>query len=229
MMHKYACGHVVTRSKEFANATLAILQHAFPRIEFTSSTHLSECYCAHQGGGKRCLYLIDIKTVSNPIREGINPVHETSDWVALNVDEVGYDCATWILGGFAGVIMKKYCLEQLVSAVVMIEQGELWYSRRDLSRLAKAYVADEFDPHAAADDFAESHALTPKEKRVCVMMLKGLNNPQIAESANVSVNTVKTHASNILRKINVHSRAELIAIAVKQTTNSPQNRPVFES
>ncbi|GEA50707.1 hypothetical protein VIN01S_15110 [Vibrio inusitatus NBRC 102082] len=222
----YACGYVVTRSDEFAKASTAILNQHFSTTRFSAFSSVSDCFCPERDVQVRSIYLIDTQTVSNPVRSGVNPVHEQGDWLAVNVDDFGFQLGDWILNGFSGVVMKKRCLEQLAPAVEAISHGELWYSRQDLSKLAKAYVANEFDPHVAADDFALVHSLTPKEKHICLMILKGLNNPQIAESVNVSVNTVKTHASSVMRKVNVHSKAELIARAVQQTSNSPKNHPM---
>ncbi|CAM3066777.1 helix-turn-helix transcriptional regulator [Vibrio rarus] len=226
MSLSYACGYVVTRSDEFASASIAIFKQHFTETRFSAFTSVSDCFCLNNNRQSRSIYLIDAQTVSNPVRSGVNPVHEHGDWLAVNVDERNFQVGDWIMNGFSGVVMKKCCLEQLAPAVKAINNGELWYNRQDLSKLAKAYVANEFDPHVAADDFALEHALTPKERHICLMILKGLNNPQIAESANVSVNTVKTHASSVMRKINVHSKAELIARAVQQTVNSPKNHPL---
>ncbi|GAD89149.1 MULTISPECIES: response regulator transcription factor [Vibrio] len=222
----YASGYVITRSEEFANASTAILNQHFSTPRFSAFTSVNDCFCSADSFNERSIYLIDTQTVSNPMRSGINPVHEQGDWLAVNIDESGFQVGDWILNGFSGVVMKKRCLEQLAPAVEAVSHGELWYSRQDLSKLAKAYVTNEFDPYIAADDFAQVHSLTPKEKNICFMILKGLNNPQIAESINVSVNTVKTHASSVMRKLNVHSKAELIARAVQQTSNSPKNHPM---
>ncbi|PMO90520.1 helix-turn-helix transcriptional regulator [Vibrio breoganii] len=226
MSLSYACGYVVTRSDEFASASTAILKQNFSSTRFSSFTCVSDCFCPNRDNDSRSIYLIDMQTVSSPVRNGVNPVHEHGDWLAVNVEDQGFQLGDWILNGFSGVVMKRRCLEQLAPAVEAVSHGELWYSRQDLSKLAKAYVTNEFDPHVAADDFAVIHALTPKEKHICLMILKGLNNPQIAESVNVSINTVKTHASSVMRKVNVHSRAELIALAVQQKTNSPKNHPM---
>ncbi|WP_261818049.1 helix-turn-helix transcriptional regulator [Vibrio gallicus] len=226
MSLSYACGYVVTRSDEFASAATAILRQHFTSIKFSHANNVRDCFCPNASLSTRSIYIIDVATSGNPIRVGINPAHERGDWLAVNVDEEGFQLGDWILSGFSGVVMRRHCLEHIASAVEAVESGELWYSRRDLSKLAKAYLANEFDPHIAADDFALSHALTPKEKNICLMLLKGLNNPQIAETVNVSVNTVKTHASSVMKKINVHSRAELIARAVAQSTNSPKNHPL---
>lgn len=57
--------------------------------------------------------------------------------------------------------------------------------------------------------------LTPQEKNVMDLMMKGLSNAEIASSLSVSINTVKTHVSRVLKKNNVKSRIQLISNQLK--------------
>jgi DNA-binding CsgD family transcriptional regulator len=63
-------------------------------------------------------------------------------------------------------------------------------------------------------------SLTPTEVKVAELVAEGLTNPQVAERMFVSPRTVKTHVAHIFRKLDVHSRAELTAEAVRQQTSS---------
>lgn len=58
--------------------------------------------------------------------------------------------------------------------------------------------------------------LTTKEVEVMGLIIEGLSNAQIASSLSVSINTTKTHVSNILRKKNAKSRAQLISNQLKK-------------
>lgn len=63
-------------------------------------------------------------------------------------------------------------------------------------------------------------SLTPTETKVAELVSEGLTNPQIAERMFVSKATVKTHLAHIFRKLDVHSRAEMTAHAVRRNTSS---------
>jgi DNA-binding NarL/FixJ family response regulator len=56
----------------------------------------------------------------------------------------------------------------------------------------------------------DSPSLTPREKEVLGFMLQSMTNPQIARALSCSLPTVKTHVSNILRKLNLKSRKDLL-------------------
>jgi NarL family two-component system response regulator LiaR len=59
------------------------------------------------------------------------------------------------------------------------------------------------------------HDLTPREREVLALLVKGHTNLEIAQQLSVSRSTVKIHVSNILKKIDVSSRKEAIALAIE--------------
>ena len=68
---------------------------------------------------------------------------------------------------------------------------------------------------AAREGPEPGHDLTPREREVLVLMVDGLNNPQIGERLFISVTTVRTHVSNIFSKLGVSNRAETITLALR--------------
>ena len=69
---------------------------------------------------------------------------------------------------------------------------------------------------AELDDIrARIASLTPREREVLALMIKGLTNPEIAERLVVSRATAKAHVSNVLSKLGVSNRAEAVAVALQ--------------
>lgn len=64
-----------------------------------------------------------------------------------------------------------------------------------------------FQPNAAV---LEKYSITPRELEVLVQMAQGLSNQEIADKLFVSLNTVKTHSSNVFAKLGVQRRTQAI-------------------
>ena len=69
--------------------------------------------------------------------------------------------------------------------------------------------------HAATQPPAPGYDLTERERAVLALMVEGLNNTEIAAKLVVSPSTIKSHVSHILRKLEVSSRTEAAALAVR--------------
>jgi DNA-binding NarL/FixJ family response regulator len=72
-------------------------------------------------------------------------------------------------------------------------------------------------PHRRATHGWES--LTPTQQRIALLVAKGLSNPDIAAQLSVSRNTVQTHVSSILSKLDIRSRVELILHQTNHDSN----------
>jgi NarL family two-component system response regulator LiaR len=107
--------------------------------------------------------------------------------------------------GAIGYLLKDVTADELAQAIRAARVGRATLS----SAAVQAMV------HAATQLPALGHDLTERERAVLALMVEGINNAEIAEKLVVSPSTIKSHVSHILRKLDVASRTEAVAIAVR--------------
>jgi len=107
--------------------------------------------------------------------------------------------------GACGYLLKTVSAGELITAIKGAMEGKTSLS----PEAAQALVQGLKQPHP------ESHDLTEREQEILALMVDGLPNHQIAEKLVVSQSTVKFHVSNILSKLEVSTRTEAVALALK--------------
>jgi DNA-binding NarL/FixJ family response regulator len=107
--------------------------------------------------------------------------------------------------GCHGYMLKEQGLDELVDGIRAVARGEATFAPAVLSRVLKL-----LRPGATT-----SESLTGRETEVLRRLADGLTTEQIAADLYVSVNTVRNHVNNIIRKLNVHSRLEAVSFAIR--------------
>ena len=111
--------------------------------------------------------------------------------------------------GAIGYLLKNVGADDLAHAIRDAHTG-----RPTLApEAAQALIETATAPHSTEILIGED--LTPREKEVLALMIKGLNNSKIAERLVVSPSTVRFHVSNVLSKLNATSRTEAVAYALQ--------------
>lgn len=119
--------------------------------------------------------------------------------------------------GAAGFCPRDTPSGLLRRAIQLVEAGEIWVSRRVMLRLI-----EELALRAAPPAVARAEQLTPRESALVNLVASGASNKAIAERLSISVKTVKTHLTNIFKKLGLSTRLEL-AVAVGRSAPSRTN------
>ncbi len=113
--------------------------------------------------------------------------------------------------GASGYIPKRAAPDDLVSAIRAVSQGNVFLH----STLAK-FLMKEMAVHPADVEPAAVEELTPREQEVLTYIAEGYTNREIAEALVISIKTVDRHRENIMQKLNLHSRVELVKYAIEK-------------
>jgi two-component system response regulator NreC len=114
--------------------------------------------------------------------------------------------------GALGYVPKRAAPDDLVRAIRLVHQGHVFLYSSMASMLATD-VLDRMETGEAADSL---DLITGREREVLVLIGEGLMNKEIAEALNISVKTVESHRENIMNKLNLHSRTELVKFAIRK-------------
>lgn len=108
--------------------------------------------------------------------------------------------------GASGFCSRDTAPALIRKAVHLVEAGEIWVGRRVMLRLI-----EELATLRAHDAHDGSHAerLTSREREVATRVARGSSNKQIADELSISIKTVKTHLTNIFRKLGLSTRLQL--------------------
>jgi len=126
-------------------------------------------------------------------------------FLALSVSDAAEDVIAVIRAGARGYVTKSISPADLADAIVRVRDGDAVFS----PRLA-GFVLDAFTrPEASRDLDPELDQLTQREREVLRLLARGYAYKEIASRLFISVKTVETHVSSVLRKLQLSNRYEL--------------------
>jgi two-component system response regulator NreC len=132
--------------------------------------------------------------------------------VALTIHEDEEYFFKMLDAGASGYVPKRAAPEELMSAIRITAQGEVYL----YPSLAKLLVSDYLTQSKQPQKQATLDGLTPREYEVLTLLADGDSNVEIAEQLSISPKTVARHRENIMGKLNLHSRAELVKYAIRK-------------
>jgi len=114
--------------------------------------------------------------------------------------------------GAAGYVLKDSPALQLVAALRDVHHGGSYLSPRMLAQLV-----DDFRSRVKlANRLPRFATLTSREKEVLKLLAEGSSVKEIAANLNLSVKTVEAHKFNLMRKLDIHNKAQLVQYAIQK-------------
>ncbi|WP_295696393.1 response regulator transcription factor [Lapillicoccus sp.] len=131
-------------------------------------------------------------------------------FLALSVSDAAEDVIAVIRAGARGYVTKTISGNDLMSAIRRVADGDAVFS----PRLA-GFVLDAFGTTAGevAEADEELDRLSAREREVMRLIARGYQYKEVAKELFISIKTVETHVSSVLRKLQLSSRHELTAWA----------------
>jgi DNA-binding NarL/FixJ family response regulator len=136
-----------------------------------------------------------------------NPDQAILVLTAVDSEQVIREC---LEAGVRGWVFKSDPSEDLMTAVEALQRQKSIFSSR-----VSDLIIDGFKRHSVSPVAGNITTLSPREREVVQLVCEGKVSKEIATILKVSLATAETHRSNILRKLNLHSIAELVLYAVR--------------
>lgn len=159
--------------------------------------------------------LVDLNMKGMGGIELIKEIKKGFPWIKILVLTTFYDdknITNAIAGGADGYLLKGSGKDAILAAIEGIMGGQNVIGHKVMERLAALLQKNKTISEANEDLLAD---MTDREKEICTLLSKGLNNRQIADELYISEGTVKNYISSIYDKTGIHDRSKLI-VAMKE-------------
>lgn len=113
--------------------------------------------------------------------------------------------------GASGYVLKLSAAEELIQAIRVVCGGDVYLDPEMANKVTASYVRGQF-----VRGGLQQKELSDREEEVLRMIARGYTNKEIAGQLNISVKTVESHKSNLMEKLELRSRTEIVRYAVRQ-------------
>ena len=127
-------------------------------------------------------------------------------------DDEDYLAECMDVGG-NGYVLKDSPAEQLLTAIREVARGGSYLSPRMLSRLVNDFRAQVRGGDARLSRFG---TLTKREREILKLLAEGSSVKEIASNLDLSVKTVEAHKFNLMRKLDLHNKAQVVQYAIQK-------------
>lgn len=113
--------------------------------------------------------------------------------------------------GASGFILKLSAAEELIGAIRLMAQGRTYLDPQMVDRIAEGYVRSK-----TLKGEVRQRELTAREEEVLRLIARGYSNKEISNQLKIAVKTVESHKTNLMQKLELCSRTEIVRYAVRQ-------------
>ena len=173
---------------------------------------------------------IVLMDVSMPEMDGITATRQLTTElpgvkvVILTASEDDANLFEAIKAGAQGYLLKNLEADDFFAMLERASMGEPALTPNLARKLLQEFAKPAETPAAAAAEQEDPDALTGREREVLELMVEGVtSNRKLAKQLGVSENTVKFHVRNILDKLRLHSRAQVVGYALRHKMIDDRN------
>jgi DNA-binding NarL/FixJ family response regulator len=135
--------------------------------------------------------------------------------VALSMHSDATFVTEMLKSGAAGYLLKDCAFEELTRAIRAVIDEKTY-----LSPSISGVVVEDYIHRLSKPDFSGPDILSDREREVLQLMAEGNSTKQIAQKLHISVKTVETHRRQIMKKLDIHTVAELTKYAIRKGLTS---------
>lgn len=162
-----------------------------------------------------------VMDISMPEMNGIDAIRQiTSEMpevrcVVLSMHATPQFVTQALGAGAKGYVLKNAAVSELLEAVTTVSGNAVY-----LSPAVAGVIAHDYRNRYSETQPVAEISISSRERQILQLFAEGKNTKQIAFILDLSVKTVESHRSNIMKKLNLHSLADLIKYAIRQGITS---------
>jgi two-component system, NarL family, response regulator NreC len=144
----------------------------------------------------------------------IRAQHPNTKVIGVSVHSSAHYALGMLDAGASGYVLKMAAHDDLYRAIETVSQGRIYLCPQAVENVVVARIRQ------GAHDTVRVGVLAPREREVLQLLAEGHTTASTAEKLGISFHTAETHRRNIMRKLDIHSIAELTRYAVREGITS---------
>lgn len=159
---------------------------------------------------------VAVLDISMPLLNGLDATKQITKMcpstkvLILTVHDSDQVISKILQAGARGYILKTDAGRDLIKAVIALLANKTFFTAKAAQIVMDGYLGK--GPKASGEEFSQ---ITGREREILQLVAEGKSSKEVATILGISTKTAETHRSNIMRKLNCHSVAELVRYAVR--------------